>query len=254
MLDLPKVPGFRSDGVPNAVSKLEVVNRAVDHSDLEDDDDERWSDDYLDLEPSSYSDLISEFDLDRFLPKADSEGRDSFGSPWHEPISNPEYLDRIDPQRDSDDEFEEFEFDELNQTDQFDELVDEIEAAVGDLLPNTPAQLAAIVKKVELEASKPKAAPKAESKSTKQSNPAKSAKPPKKVASPSPNSGTSTSKKTDPIRPTAKMTRSESNRQLAAAMRKRNINPNGQAWIEAKRLVANGATFEEAAAKCTRQK
>lgn len=49
------------------------------------------------------------------------------------------------------------------------------------------------------------------------------------------------------------MTRSESNRQLAAAMRKINIDPHGGAWIEAKRLVANGATFEEAAAKCRKQ-
>ncbi len=253
-LDDPKVSGFRSDGAPKALNKVEVVNRAVKYDDVDDDDDDMWSDDYVELDPSDYSDLISAFDLDRFLPKADYEGSDSFGSPWHEPTSLPEYLDSIDPQSPTG---EEFEFDELIRTDQFDELVDEIEAAAGDLLPETPERLAAVVEEPVTQPPKPKPAPTPTPtptpKTKKQTKSPKPSKPPTKASTPSlflAGSTGSTGSKSKPKRPTTKMTRSESNRQLAAAMRKINVDPHGRAWEEAKRLVANGATFDEAAARC----
>ena len=48
----------------NAKSKVDVVNRTAEYNNSEEDDeDDRWSDDYVELDPSDYSDLISAFDL-----------------------------------------------------------------------------------------------------------------------------------------------------------------------------------------------
>ena len=250
-LNDPKVSSFRGDGPPKALSKVDVVNRTVEYNDSEEeDDDDRWADDYVELDPSDYSDLISAFDLDRFLPKARYEENDPTGSPWHEPTSIPEYLDRIDPQSPTGEEFIDFEFDELLRTDQFDDLVDEIEAAVGDLLPETPERLTAIVEKPADEAPKPKAVTKP--KVTPPPKPVKSSKQPEKTNTPSQSPAGTSASESHPDRPTAEMTRKESNRLLAAAMRGLKIEPRGEPWERAKRLLDEGATFDEAAASCVK--
>ena len=211
-------------------------------------DTEESLDEFINLEQYDYADPIS---IDEFgLFSSNELEADLLEPDWDDPEPKDSVFEDLADFLESEDRKRLDDLDEIFPNEVFDRIVDEIDEVIGERLPKSAEKLVEIVQKSSKKKSapKPKTVKKPASKKPTSMPAPQAKKVPTLIHEDRAKQTPPASKSQD--RPNGNMTRKESNRKLAAAMRKLGINPHGEPWERAKKLLEEGATFDEAAKGC----